>query len=189
LRVAQPSRSYRQKISGTLLFSLLILISLVGGCNRKSRLAVSPVHGRVMYGGQGVPNATVVFFPSEDANEKAKKMRPYAYVDGQGNFELKTYREGDGAPPGKYRVIILVASAPTGKAPKDKPAGEPESPSARALNIPIAVIQKYGNVETAGIEVTVENGENNLEPFVLTAGTARGPQTASGSAISASSKN
>lgn len=116
-------------------------------------------------------------------------MRPYAYVDGQGNFEIKTYREGDGAPPGRYRVMILVASTPTTSSLKDKPPGEPENPSAQALNIPPGVIQKYGNAETSGIEVTIDKGENNLEPFVLTMGTTRGPQAAAGNASSISSKN
>jgi len=52
------------------------------------------------------------------------------------------------------------------------------------------VIEKYGNLETSGINVTVENGENNLAPFVLTMGTGRGTvSAASSNASSISSKN
>jgi hypothetical protein len=168
---------------------LLLSIALVGGCNQNSRLGVAPVRGRVMYDGRGVTNATVVFMPSEDANDKAKKLRPYAYVDGQGNYEIMTYKEGDGAPPGNYRVMILIAGPPS-KSPKDKAAGEPEQQSAQGHNVPPAVIEKYGNVETSGIKVTVENGENNLQPFVLTMAPGHGTEAAaSGSPSGISSKN
>ncbi len=97
-------------------------------------------------------------------------MRPFAYVDGQGNYELKTYRDGDGAPPGRYRVSILIASAQGRNSRKDKPAGEEENPSGPVVSIPPDIIQKYGNVETAGIEVTIQDGENNLPPFELKPG-------------------
>jgi hypothetical protein len=143
------------------------------GCSRKSRLSVAPVRGRVVYRGQGVPKATVIFHPAEVAIEKAKKLRPFAYADGQGNFELKTYIDGDGAPPGTYRVsIIAVSTGPMSRGRKDAPAGEPEAASVATVTIPPEVTAKYGNVETSGIEVTVHEGENNLEPFVLTTGAA-----------------
>jgi hypothetical protein len=158
-----------QKMDTALLSTLLLLLTAVG-CGRESRLDVAPVRGRVTFSGQGVPKATVIFFPAEDAAGKAKKMRPFAYADGQGNFELKTYVDGDGAPPGKYRVsIIAVSSTSSGRPGKDAPAGEESAPAA-AIVIPMEVSRKYGNVETSGIEVTVHEGENNLPPFELKAG-------------------
>ena len=138
-----------------------------------------------MYRGQGVPNAIVMFTPADDSSEKAKKLRPFAYADGQGNFELKTYKDGDGAPPGKYRVSIMVVSTTRSKGGKDKPAGEPENPAAQGLNIPPAVSKKYGSAETSGIEVTVEDGENNLEPFDLTPGAGSARQSARSSGAGA----
>jgi len=123
-----------------------------------------------MYQGQGVPDATVIFFPASEAAEKAKKLRPFAYADGDGNFEIKTYVEGDGAPLGKYRVSIIAVSrgAPSNRG-KDAPANDANS-AAKVVSIPMEVTKKYGNVETSGIEVTVHEGENNLEPFVLRVG-------------------
>jgi len=140
-----------------------------------------------MYRGQGVPNAIVMFTPADDASEKAKKLRPFAYADGQGNFELKTYKDGDGAPPGKYRVSIMVVSATKKKSGKDKRAGDAENPAAQALDIPPSVGKKYGNAETSGIEVTVQDGENNLEPFELTPETSVTRQSASSSTTGAAS--
>jgi hypothetical protein len=143
-----------------------------------------------MYGTRGIPQATVIFFPADDAVEKAKKLRPFAYCDGQGNFALKTYVDDDGAPPGKYRVSIIAFSTSRSTSMKDQPAGEQAAGQPNFVQIPAEVSRKYGNVETAGIEVTVQKGENKLEPFVLSTGDRAGAQAAtSGSASSVSSKN
>lgn len=148
----------------------LLLLACAEGCNGKSRLEVAPVHGRVTYHGQGVPKATVIFHPVDDANDAAKKMRPFAYGDAQGNFELKTYVDGDGAPLGKYRVsIVAVSTAPASRNRKDAPASEAGSAPGQAISIPADISRKFGNVDTAGIEVTVVEGENNLPPFELSA--------------------
>lgn len=166
-RAVGCSRCATLAFRSTQLLSLLCLVALTGGCNRNSRLDVAQVKGRVTYRGQGVPKATVVFIPSDDAVEKAKKMRPYAYADNDGNFEIGTYKEGDGAPPGKYRVIVLVASAAPATGGKDRPAGESEPTPGKTLSIPPALNQKYSTPETSGLQVTVEKGENTLPPFEL----------------------
>ena len=138
-----------------------------GGCRGKDRLDVTPVRGQVVYKGLGVPQATVIFFPVDPADEKARKMRPFAYADGEGQFEVKTYVDGDGAPPGKYRVSIIAPSGPPPRSSKDRPADAPII-TGPVVNIPPAIIRKYANVDTAGIEVEIHQGANNLDPFVLT---------------------
>ncbi len=136
------------------------------GCKEKTRLEVSPVSGRVEYQGQGVPKATVIFHPEGDAPEGAKRLRPFGYADDGGNFAMKTYVTGDGAPPGKYRVSIIAASPPNPSQPtKDGPVGE-TSP-VTGPQIPGAITKKYGNVETSGITVEIKEQENKLEPFQL----------------------
>jgi hypothetical protein len=142
------------------------------------------VRGKVIYKGVGVPKASVIFFPADDIPENGKKLRPFADSDPQGNFELKTYVDGDGAPPGKYRVCIIAAAAPSSKSSKDRRAGD-ESSSGSTVAIPQAVVNKYRNVDTAGIEVTVHDGENNLEPFELSAGPGAPRQSARASGASA----
>jgi hypothetical protein len=186
-RVTTPA--FRLVIYALFLLNPLLFLS-TAGCRGKDRVSVYPVHGRVMYGTHGIPQATVIFFPAEDVVDKAKKLRPFAYCDREGNFDLKTYVDDDGAPPGKYRVSIIAISAPRSASKKDQPAGEEQTGRINTVEIPAAVSRKYGNVETAGIEVTVQKGENKLEPFVLSIGDRSGVQAASsgrGSAIS--SKN
>jgi hypothetical protein len=146
-----------------LAYGVLMLV-FSSGCKGKDRLDVSPVRGQVVYSGKGVPNATVIFHPVDPADERAAKMRPFAYADGEGRFEVKTYVTGDGAPPGKYRVSII---APADGLPTRR-KGQPTEASGSPVRIPPAIIQKYRNVDTAGIEVEIHEGENNLEPFELT---------------------
>ncbi len=169
LRVALRHPAYHRATVNTAFYiGFAAWFASVTGCGREARFKVAPVRGQVTYRGKGVPEATVIFFPGADVSEKMKKMRPFAYADAQGKFELKTYVDGDGAPLGKYRVsVIAVSSAPASRPQKDKPAGAAASGSALAVMIPPEVTKKYGNVETSGIEVTVHDGENNLEPFAL----------------------
>jgi hypothetical protein len=147
----------------------LLIFAVSIGCSRSDRLEVAPVRGRVEYQGQGVPNATVIFHPQNDVSEKAQKMRPFAYADGDGNFQLKTYVDNDGAPLGTYRVSIIAGAGKTederGAAPPE--AGQAPAPPARGPRVPPEIAQKYRNVDTAGIQVTVKEGENILEPFAL----------------------
>jgi hypothetical protein len=142
------------------------VLLVVGGCGGKERVDVSPVRGSVVYNGQGVPNATVIFFPLDVADETARKMRPFAYADAQGRFEVKTYVTGDGAAPGKYRVSIVATSGPPPSGSKERRADEPLA-AVPGVTVPPAVVAKYANVDTAGIEVEIQEGENNLEPFEL----------------------
>jgi hypothetical protein len=145
-----------------------LLVVCASGCSGKTRLAVSPVHGRVVYKGQGVPEAVVIFHPEGDTVEKLKKMRPFAYADGNGDFRLKTYVDDDGAPPGDYRVSIVAASSNAGAKPaKGEAATEAPTSPTTGIKIPPNITKKYANVETSGIRVTIHAGENNLEPFTL----------------------
>jgi hypothetical protein len=160
------SRNVARRPAGLLTASAVVVLVATSGCG-KDRLDVSPVRGKVVYNGQGVPNATVIFFPVDASDERAAKMRPFAYADGGGQFEVKTYVNGDGAPPGKYRVSIIApgpARAPKGT--KDGPA-EPAPAPGSAVRVPPAIVKKYANVDTSGLEVEIQDGENNLAPFEL----------------------
>lgn len=164
---AQNANSSRKLSQKAAIIAIYLLLATDIGCAKKSRLGVAPVHGSVTYKGQGVPNAIVIFFPIEETAEVVKKIRPFAYADGDGSFDLKTYVKGDGAPPGKYRVsIVAVAGASAAPSGHDSPQGASSGPKT-AVAIPPEVVKKYGNVETAGLQVTVQEGENKLAPFTL----------------------
>lgn len=156
-----------RNVGGTMVVMMLATaVSLAAGCHRKSRLEVAPVHGKVTYQGRGVPKATVVFIPTGETTEKLHKIQPFCFAEDDGSFKLKTYLDGDGAPPGTYRVrIVVVPSGPAGRPGKDDPATS--GAGAPAVNVPADMIKKYSDDKTSGIEVTVQAGDNELPPFEL----------------------
>src|SRR3989304_1124420 len=141
-------------------FRLAVALALawIAGCRGESRLTVNPVRGQVVYNGRGVPNATVIFHPLGDAAKKLQRMRPYAYADQNGRFELKTYVTGDGAPPGEYEVGIIATAGSDRDSGSDSQSDSP--------TLPRALMQKCANQKTSGVKVTVQSGENVLAPFV-----------------------
>ncbi len=75
---------------------------------------------------------------------------------------------GDGAPPGTYRVSIVAGSGgPKVERGAEAFASNQQSAQIPSVLIPPQVAQKYRNVDTSGIQITVHEGENNLEPFAL----------------------
>lgn len=85
--------------------SLLAIAVLVVGCGRSSdRVAVYPVEGRLVYNGQPLAGAQVVFHPRESADRKVFSAR--AQTDTTGAFKLSTYDAFDGAAEGLYAVTV-----------------------------------------------------------------------------------
>lgn len=164
-RALNPGRS---GIDCTLVLRIAALCALAvsPGCGKPARLEVAPVKGRVVYKGQGIPKATVIFIPQGESAENVGKIRPFAYADDAGNFQMKTYVDGDGAPPGDYRVSIVAFSSGGAPRTKDGPVGAAAAP-ASGVRIPPAISKKFADVETAGLSVTIHEGENNLDPFDL----------------------
>jgi len=175
----------RFRLRQFLLIAPTLFATLISGCGGDGRLDTAQVHGKVTYKGQGISTGTVLLFRVDAPDEKTKKLHPYAYVEGDGQFHIKTYVDGDGAPPGKYRVSIQAPTA-GGTSKKDQAVVAPSGPG---VNVPAAIAAKYANVDTAGIEITVQPGENNLEPFELSAAGARGAQAASTISSPAATKN
>ncbi len=66
---------------------------------------MAPVRGQVFAERtEPAAGALVVFHPVEADVEPT--LRPVAYVDEAGNFELTTYDRGDGAPSGEYVITV-----------------------------------------------------------------------------------
>ena len=108
-----------------------------------------PARGIVTYKGKPLNNANVVFMPLEDG----KTVPARGTTDGVGSFVLSCYGKDDGAPVGKYKVIVSanlsVEIEPGVLAPE--PEGGFKSP------IPL----KYANPKTTDIVVEVKEGDKN----------------------------
>jgi hypothetical protein len=94
------------------LWGLLVGLALLagGGCGRGSPRPVK-VEGTVTLDGQALRGATVTFLPAQESGRSAS-----APTDGDGKFRLTTFKTGDGALPGEYKIMV---TAPTDEPPKE----------------------------------------------------------------------
>ena len=108
-----------------------------------------PARGIVTFKGKPLDKASVVFMPLEEG----KSLPARGSTDGVGSFVLSTYGKDDGAPAGRYKVLVSVSFAvetePGVLAPE--PEGGFKSP----------IPTKYGNVKTTDILVEVKEGDPN----------------------------
>ena len=115
---------------------------LLAGCGDSLPDTV-PVTGTATIDGQPIANGDVTFHPHEIADGLPRRPARGS-LDEQGTFQLSTFRSGDGAVPGIYRVTIHSYSNRPDKF-DDSGTFTPE------WGIP----QRYGNPETSGLVVEV----------------------------------
>jgi hypothetical protein len=128
------------------------LAPFVPAC-KKSSAKLYPVKGKVLFKDQPAEGAQVVFLPAGEENAQYRGARPAAMVNADGSFEMQTEPYGAGAPAGEYAVLI------TWFPPRD------ENPNANSKN---KLPNKFGDPAKPLLKATVNEGENNLEPFKLT---------------------
>jgi hypothetical protein len=85
------------------------------GCSSANQTV--EVKGIVTLDDQSVPGATVTFLPEGGQGRPAS-----ALTDTEGYFSLTTYKNGDGAVPGSYRVIVKKAEGNSSPPPEIDPA-------------------------------------------------------------------
>lgn len=136
------------------LFVFWAFVPIMAGCGDSgNRVDVHPVSGKVLHRGGPATGAKVVLY----ATERPDSTTPFpsAVVQPDGSFTLTSYTVGDGAPAGKYKVTVVW--------PEPIPPGvhaESHSPADRLGG-------RYSNPDQSKLEVTVTEGENELEPFNL----------------------
>ncbi len=137
-------------------FALLFLLTAVvlAGCGKGLSVpSTAPVSGVVKYKGKPLQGIRVTLHPQADTAKPA--FIPSGQTGPDGRFKLSTGKPGNGAPPGTYVVTF------------DKP--EIGSPAAtRSIETEIdAFGGKYSDPAKSEWTVTIEKGENSLQPFEL----------------------
>jgi hypothetical protein len=143
-----PGMAGRLFVAGCVLFS---------GCG-DGRVARYPVFGAVHVDGQPAEGAIVIFCPTETSPE-AERLRPSGQTDAAGKFGLTTLEAGDGAPAGKYKVLVQWP-APSQAPAQDRSGRRGAAGRDRLLG-------QYFNLEKATLVATVEETSNELPPFEL----------------------
>lgn len=94
-------------------FTAVLMAMVMVGCGKKelvdpNELPTSPVTGIIHVDGKPVNMIRVV------ANDTAEPARtvvpPSGFTNDTGKFSLTTFREGDGAPAGEYRLTFQYGS-------------------------------------------------------------------------------
>jgi hypothetical protein len=136
-----------------ILFALACLLAV--GCGGKNApRATYPVSGSVEYNGQIPVGGMVVLNPVSKPDDGKQFFTPRGTVNSDGTFKLWTYELDDGAPAGDYIVTFSWHGNVT----------DEDLQNAQTELMPM----KYRKPETSDIKVTITDGENQLEKFVLT---------------------
>jgi hypothetical protein len=126
-------------------WAALLLLGLGAGCGS----GLQPVRGKVTYpDGTPVTEGTVVF----ESTEAEKAVTARGQIQPDGSYELGTHRPGDGAPPGKYRVLVAPKNDPNAV---DKPQRPPAfDPRFAAFNTSELVFEVKSGANEFPIQVT-----------------------------------
>jgi hypothetical protein len=139
---------------------LVVLPTLiaVSGCG-KGRIPTYAVNGTVTVDNAPAEGAIVIFCPVDAAPEVAN-LRPAGKTDGSGQFNLTTFEPSDGAPAGKYKVLIKWPAATA-------VVNEREARPGAVNRGPDRLKGKYYNQDSTPLNATIEKGSNHLPPFNL----------------------
>ena len=99
-----------------------------------------PVKGTVMYNGKPVPKGTVLFTPMNGGSTATGE------INEDGTYRLTTYKPGDGACVGEYRVVIMAMEGPLQGDPPVAP--------------PPIIPDKYSSLALSDLKATVQEGDN-----------------------------
>ena len=143
---------------GNLAVSILVTVGIVlTGCSNSSRPRTYPVTGTVTSQGKPVAGAAITFVPTGEGEAAS------AITDSEGKYALTTWRAGDGARPGEYRVKVSkqeLAAVDPSKMVKNLTIEEEQKiyvenkkppPPAKSL-----IPGKYQDDQTSGLIHTVE---------------------------------
>jgi hypothetical protein len=155
---------------------LAAVLIACGGCGRPKGLY--PTSGTVTYRGEPAVGATV-FLHRFEGPEPAPQFVPTGVVGDDGSFRLSS-DTADGAPPGRYHVLIawLDRSGSAGSVPGTSPAGlgkagrEVARPAPRIRPSPSLPADRlkgrYLDPDHPRLEVEIKAESNTLPPFELT---------------------
>lgn len=136
------------------LFVAALLAGTAAGCGKgdSGQVPVHPVSGQVVYDEKPAARVRVYLLPTTPAADGARPT-PHAVTRDDGTFVIGTYADGDGAPEGKYQVVLVW---------KDGEPGE-EGPGDEDK-----LLGWYGPTRTT-LTAEVKAGTNSLPPFKLKA--------------------
>jgi hypothetical protein len=142
-----PFRFSHMGIAAGVLVLVWGAVSLGFGRGRPERLAVYPVTGSLLVGGQPAAGATIVLHPQDPS----LSARPRATVEPDGSIIVTTYEPGDGAPAGEYKATVEWRRPVEGQVTGDD-----------SLPPPNVLPAAYASPRTTPVTLIIEEGENEF---------------------------
>ncbi len=132
-----------------------IVLCALSGCSKRLLPGPQPypVRGRVVYRGRPARGFRVAFHPLKAWT--GAHFAPSGVTDDNGQFQLQSYRPDDGAPAADYAVTFTW--------PRHLNTGKESDPVPEVDRLRGA----YGDPRKSQFKVTVREGENVLDPFML----------------------
>ncbi len=139
----------------------LALLSAAVGCGNSSpTVPVFPTKGEVFVGSQPAVGARVIFHPLGDASAAQWPSGfPRATVGKDGGYTLETYGIEDGAPAGKYAVIIYW--------PEPSSEDQRDSGDAPTYATPPPLVGQFDTFEVTHLRAEVKSQPTQIERFNL----------------------
>ena len=81
------------------------LVMLAAGCGKKGPV-LYPVKGVVRINGEPAKDVNVMFTPVGPLEGVTEPLSPAGVTGEDGSFRLMSFKPGDGAPAGEYRVTV-----------------------------------------------------------------------------------
>ncbi len=127
---------------------------LLAGCGSK----LVHVKGVVTIDGQPADHAFVMFTPQEPGGKEA-----HGSTDAAGRFQLSTFRPGDGAMPGTYKITVAYSRAdPNARGPMSPP--EPEDAERKPAPASTVLPPIYTQIDQTVLKHRVpDDGDVKLE--------------------------
>jgi len=121
---------------------ILTTLLLVAGCGEApNRKATFPVKGKITVDGQAPGSAVRIECIPVAGLDTTDPTVSGTECDPEGNFQISTYQQGDGVPPGDYVLTFtwqefnLMSRQYTGKDKLNGRYADPKSPSAQKVSV------------------------------------------------------
>lgn len=143
-----PGPGFTFRANRKLHLLVLVLTLLCSACS-SGRKPVQQVRGQILVDGKPAAQAQVLFHPAEGGNDAP---HPTGQTDDEGYFNLTSYVNGDGAPPGDYLVTVTWFRVYTG------------GQEVVRYN---ALPPRYANPKSSQLQASVAKGNDELSPLQL----------------------
>jgi hypothetical protein len=85
----------------------MVLVILVGCSQEKLPIPTQQISGRVLYDNKAAEGVAVYLGPIQAPTIPDIPANPHGVTDKNGRFSISTYGENDGAPKGKYQLMMM----------------------------------------------------------------------------------